>query len=74
MYAEQNGVCKICGKPETALKKSSYTQPKALAVDHDAVTGKVRGLLCQRCNTGIGNFHHDTDMLRLAIKYLEETA
>jgi hypothetical protein len=47
MLAAQNGVCAACGKPETG--RNQYG-PVSLAVDHDHVTGKVRALLCMRCN------------------------
>lgn len=40
-------------------------------VDHCHDTGKVRGLLCFNCNVGIGSLQDDIEMLRKAIKYLE---
>jgi hypothetical protein len=42
----QNNCCKICGRAEYGQKR--------LAIDHDHVTGKVRGLLCASCNTKLG--------------------
>lgn len=70
MLAEQNGLCLICGNPPdpNGVKAASR-----LHVDHDATTGRVRGLLCNRCNPGIGYFMHDTTRLRAAIAYLERT-
>lgn len=47
----QNGVCALCGKPETV--KNNQGELRALAIDHDHATGKVRGLLCMRCNTNL---------------------
>ncbi len=44
MLADQDGCCMLCGKHESEFKRR-------LAVDHDHVTGKVRALLCRRCNT-----------------------
>ncbi len=70
MLAEQNGVCAICGSLETSVDPRS-SEPFSLAVDHNKETGKVRGLLCQGCNTGIGGLKHSTDNLRAAIAYLD---
>lgn len=64
---KQNGVCAICHKPEN---KTINGQLLRLAVDHCHDTGKVRGLLCQACNRGIGCFNHDPVMLQSAIEYL----
>lgn len=62
ILAAQGGVCKICGK----------TQNKRLAVDHCHVTGIIRGLLCANCNTGLGLFLDDPELLDKAIGYLNE--
>jgi hypothetical protein len=70
MLLEQKGVCAICGLPETTLDKRSG-QIKLLSVDHCHTTGKVRGLLCNHCNHGIGKFRDSIDNLQAAIKYLE---
>lgn len=64
----QNGVCAICRKAETKMHvDGSFT----LSVDHDHVTGKVRGLLCSKCNTGLGCFSDDSLKLRAAADYLD---
>ena len=60
LHSQQNG-CAICGKLQI---------DKNLAVDHNHVTGNVRGLLCQQCNTGIGLLQDSVDILNNAIKYL----
>jgi len=66
----QGGVCAICGKAETMINSGSKRlQP--LAVDHCHKTGRVRGLLCAKCNHALGNFDDSTALLRRAIKYLE---
>jgi hypothetical protein len=63
MSEEQNGCCIICGKHQSELK-----QP--LGVDHDHRTGKNRGLLCKKCNFGIGYFDENINSLENAIIYL----
>lgn len=68
LLAKQNGVCAICGQPE--VNKNQYGK-KALAVDHDHKTNKVRGLLCQACNSGLGMFKDDPTRLAKAIEYLQ---
>lgn len=67
---KQNGVCRICKQPETAIRKGKL-QP--LAVDHNHTTGEIRGLLCNNCNIGIGNFKDDESLLFSAIAYLQES-
>jgi hypothetical protein len=63
MLFEQCGVCKICLNPPSGKKKR-------LAVDHCHITGKVRGLLCDHCNVGLGRFKDDAELLECAILYL----
>ena len=62
MLEVQGGVCAICGN--TCQTRSR------LAVDHDHETGKVRGLLCNGCNRGIGLLNDSPELLRAAIGYL----
>ena len=59
----QNGLCAIC--------KEKCLSGRRLAVDHDHVTGKVRGLLCLNCNTLLGKAHDDIDLLKRAVEYLQ---
>jgi hypothetical protein len=59
----QGGACAIC-------KFIPGPGDNRLCVDHDHVTGKVRGLLCDRCNTGMGYFRDCPDFLNGGIKYL----
>lgn len=69
ILSEQDGVCKICKNGETMIMNG---QVIALAVDHCHKTGKVRGLLCQQCNSGIGCFKDNIEIMTYAIKYLIE--
>jgi hypothetical protein len=59
MLDAANNVCEICG-----------FAAETLCVDHDHATGKVRGVLCRKCNRAIGQFDDDPDLLRKAIDYL----
>ena len=64
---KQGYKCLLCGDSEE-------NQPhKRLVVDHCHETGKYRGLLCNLCNTGLGAFKDNTDVLQKAIEYLNET-
>lgn len=54
--------CRICGTAER------------LVIDHDHTTGKIRGVLCRKCNSAIGFFEESTDRLRAAIDYLTHHA
>lgn len=62
--AYQFGECAICRKKPTAGKR-------AFALDHCHASGNIRGILCQQCNTGLGMFNDNVDLLAAAIEYLE---
>lgn len=67
MVQRQGGVCAICRlEPLAGIKKHC----QGFYVDHDHVTGEVRGLLCTNCNQGIGHLKDDVERLRSAIEYL----
>lgn len=65
MSEQQNHKCKICGKIDE--------QNKQLCVDHYHSTGKIRGLLCHKCNRALGAFKDNIDIIENAIKYLKDT-
>ena len=67
LFAIQNGMCALCNREETSTRNN---KPKLLAVDHCHKTGKVRGLLCQNCNTALGLFNDSIEILEKAKKYL----
>ena len=72
MLSEQEYVCAICRKPETAMhRRGDVVKVKRLAIDHCHATGVVRALLCQHCNQGIGHFRDEPDALRAAADYIE---
>ena len=65
----QGGVCKIC---KTLKPRKSATDLTPLFVDHNHTTGKVRGLLCSKCNSGLGMFEDNIDYFVEAINYIKE--
>lgn len=69
MVAAQDNKCAICDQPEQQMRGGKL---KALAVDHDHASGKIRGLLCADCNQAIGKFKEDRNTLLAAIRYLDK--
>ena len=65
MSFKQSGRCAIC------LTPSENVRYGVLCVDHSHRTGKVRGLLCIECNTGLGRFEDKLQILINAIHYLK---
>jgi hypothetical protein len=61
LLRSQGGRCAICGDALTM---------RTLKVDHSHVTGRVRGLLCHGCNTGIGFLREDVAVMEAAIAYV----
>jgi hypothetical protein len=60
LHAAQGGLCALCD------------ERPAEHVDHDHESGRVRGLLCLHCNTGLGNFRDRADLIDRAITYLTD--
>jgi len=67
MREAQHNRCAICGRPGP---KMITAKNRALVLDHDHTTHKVRALLCIACNIGLGCFHDDERVLHMALKYL----
>jgi Recombination endonuclease VII len=65
MIAAQDGRCAIC-RSSTPLGRGRWH------IDHDHVTGQVRGLLCNNCNRGIGYFGDDPEVIAAAARYVAE--
>lgn len=65
MFIEQDGCCKICKKHEDEVSRS-------LHIDHCHATGRVRGLLCFKCNSLIGMAQDNVEILVNAINYLKK--
>ena len=64
MLEEQKYSCWIC--------KKRFESTKDTIVDHDHTTGKIRGLLCRTCNSGLGMFKDSIDNIKAAITYLKK--
>lgn len=65
MLLKQNNCCYICKTINPGNKMQSFQ------IDHDHNTGKVRGLLCPKCNRGLGFFNDNVELLRTAALYLD---
>ena len=64
LFEKQKGVCAICFSPENGRYKH-------LSIDHDHDTGRIRGLLCNNCNRGLGLLKDSPQLLRKAAEYVE---
>jgi hypothetical protein len=69
MLLRQNGGCGICRVAGWTLRSRS-TDGNGLNIDHCHATGVVRGLLCRRCNTGIGQLGDNYESVARAAMYL----
>jgi Recombination endonuclease VII len=61
---EQGNKCAVCG--------SMNPQGPYWHTDHDHISGTIRGILCSKCNMGIGLFNDSSELLFLAFKYMKE--
>ena len=64
MIINQDSKCVICGEP--------FLESENTCIDHSHKTGKIRGILCRKCNAGLGQFRDDINILRNALEYLEK--
>ncbi len=74
MFERQKGLCAVCGNPETTLQSRCAPDGTRgvilLAVDHDHETGKVRGLVCWKCNVGVIKLLDNRKLVEAAARYL----
>ena len=71
MLEQQDGRCAICGTVNFGVRSG---KPASAFVDHEHETGKIRGLLCGSCNTGLGAFGDSPELLLEARAYLVAVA
>jgi DNA-directed RNA polymerase subunit RPC12/RpoP len=69
-WIASRGRCYICKRIMRSPENKQGQALDVVAIDHDHKTGKMRGLLCNRCNKAIGLFEEDIKILEEAIKYL----
>lgn len=67
LVKKNNGCCAICGREQ----ENGAKHYKKLYIDHDHTTRKIRGIICNDCNRGLGGFKDNIQFLQNAIKYLE---
>lgn len=65
LLEEQDHSCRVCGTHADETSRN-------LAVDHCHETGKIRSLLCNKCNTALGLLNEDVDVMKKLIKYVED--
>lgn len=70
MLAAQGGGCAICHSKTPYSRGYKRAQSSAFCIDHDHVTGRVRGLLCTRCNRAIGLLNDNPAVIAQAALYL----
>lgn len=70
LLKNQDGKCAICLNLETTKNRAGKIQ--ALCVDHNHQTGKIRALLCNNCNRGIGYLKDNSEIIMNAYNYLKK--
>lgn len=71
MMAAQDNRCAICQRQVMPAREGKGNRDCA-CIDHDHETGKVRGILCNSCNTALGLLKDKTDVLLRAVEYLSK--
>lgn len=71
MLKDQDGKCFLCSASAGPLIEGRSLKYR-LSVDHCHQTGEIRGLLCDRCNRGIGLLQDDPNLIRRAAEYLDK--
>ena len=72
MLAQQDGKCAICGSKDSYSRTYKTTKVSKFAVDHCHASGKVRGLLCTRCNRALGLIGDNYEAALRMVEYLKK--
>ena len=74
MLDSQGRGCKICRKPIEFFEEftGKHSTENQAVIDHCHETGKVRGILCNKCNRGLGHFNDDLNLFAAAMEYLND--
>jgi hypothetical protein len=70
MLEDQNNKCKICNTEVEIAEGRGKFKNNTAVVDHCHTTNKIRGILCSKCNTGLGDFRDQKELLFKAFTYL----
>lgn len=65
LLENQGFKCAICEEKLDMIGRKTH-------IDHDHITGKIRGVLCSKCNLGLGYFKDSIEFLKSAVVYLQE--
>lgn len=74
MLESQGSVCAVCRQPETAIDRNGNVKMMCVDHDHNDPNGKIRALLCQRCNQALGNIKDNAETARRLAEYLTKHA
>jgi len=74
MLEQQNFVCAVCKNPESSRvgKGNCADYKNSLSVDHNHKTGKIRGLLCSKCNRALGYLQESVEIMQSLISYIKK--
>ena len=73
LVVKQDGLCAICRKPPKQYISTHGARYRYLVVDHNHITGKIRGLLCHKCNIALGSLGDDLELFEKAVSYVRRS-
>lgn len=72
IFARSDSRCEICGTELVPHGMHSSSRKNIACIDHDHLTGAVRGILCFRCNSALGHFSDSAEIVHRALQYLKD--